>query len=236
MLEALKRTGKPVVVLLVTARPLDLTREQKLADAILVTWNPGTMAGAALADVVSGDYNPSGKITMSFPRDVGQIPLQYNAKNTGRPVGYQQTMSSQKYTSRYLFTPNSPLYPFGYGLSYTTFEYSDIRMEKSEVKMGESVKVCATVKNTGNVAGEEVVQMYVRDLVGSVTRPVRELKGFEKICLLPGESRTVEFTLTPELLSFHRADMTFGQEPGDYNVWVGGDSNADLLASFTVVE
>lgn len=234
LLEEVKKAGKPVVVLLVTARPLDLTREKELADAMLVTWYPGTMAGAALADVVSGDYNPSGKLTMTFPREVGQIPLHYNMKNTGRPLGYQ-SMSSQKYTSRYLFTPNTPLYPFGYGLSYTEFSYSDLKMEKRQVKAGEDAVVSVTVTNTGSRAGEDVVQLYVRDLVGSVTRPVRELKGFSKVLLQPGESRTVRFVLSPEDLSFCRADMTWGQEPGKYNVWAGGDSDAPLMTEFEVL-
>lgn len=234
LLEEIRRTGKPVVILLVTARPLDISYESTLADAVLVTWNPGTMAGAALADVVSGDYNPSGKLTMSFPREVGQIPVHYNAKNTGRPVGYA-SMSSQKYTSRYMFTPNSPLYPFGYGLSYTEFSYSDIRVDNPSVRIGDNVVVHAVVTNAGKLAGEEVVQLYVRDLVGSVTRPLRELKGFEKISLEPGESRTVTFVLTPEHLSFCRGDMTTGQEPGEYHVWIGGSSDADMKASFRIV-
>ncbi|MCD7795839.1 MAG: glycoside hydrolase family 3 C-terminal domain-containing protein [Alistipes sp.] len=234
LLRAVKATGKPVVVLLVTARPLDLTREQKLADALLVTWNPGTMAGEALADVVSGDYNPSGKLTMTFPRDVGQIPLHYNMKSTGRPLGYA-SMSSQKYTSRYLFTPNEPLYPFGYGLSYTTFDYSDLEVLTPEVPVGGDVRLSVMVTNSGDRSGEEVVQLYIRDLTASVTRPVRELKGFRKILLAPGECRSVEFTLTPEELSFCRADGTHGQEPGDYHLWIGGDSSAPLQSSFTIL-
>ena len=235
LFEALKATGKPIVVLLVTARPLDLTRERELADALLVTWNPGTMAGAALADVVSGDYNPSGKLTMTFPRDVGQIPLHYNMKSTGRPLGYV-SMSSQKYTSRYLFTPNEPLYPFGYGLSYTRFRYSHLEVHTPEVSVGEEVRVSVRVTNCGDRTGEEVVQLYLRDLVASVTRPVRELKGFRKVRLAPGESCEVDFTITPDDLSFCRIDMSYGQEPGDYRLWVGGDSNASLQSSFTITK
>lgn len=234
LLRTLKETGKPVVVLLVTGRPLDLTRERELADAILVTWYPGTMAGAALADVVSGDYNPSGKLSMTFPRDVGQIPLFYSMKNTGRPLG-RKSMSKPKFTSRYLFTPNEPLYPFGYGLSYTQFEFSDLQVLTPSVVLGDSVKIRVTVENTGSLAGEEVVQLYVQDIVGSVTRPVRELKGFQKILLTPGERRVIDFTLTPEDLSFYRRDMTFGQEEGSYNVWIGNSSDASLSGHFKLV-
>ena len=224
-----------MVVVLVTARPVDLSEESEIADAILVAWHPGTMAGHALADVLSGDVNPSGKLTMTFPRNVGQIPIYYNHKNTGRPINALMSQSSEKYTSRYMFTPNTPLYPFGYGLSYTDFEYSDIETAE-EVRTGDSVTVSANVRNTGDKDGHEVVQLYIRDLVGSVTRPVKELKGFGKIFLKAGESRTVTFTLTPEDLSFYRADMTFGQEPGRYEVWIGGSSDADLKTSFTVTE
>lgn len=235
LLEKVRSTGKPVVILLVTARPLDLTRETELADAILVTWQPGTMAGEALSDVISGDYNPSGKITMTFPYDVGQIPIHYNMKNTGRPVDALTSQSSAKYTSRYLLTPNAPLFPFGYGLSYTTFEYSGLTVENPVCKPGEPVKVSVTLKNTGSRAGEEVAQLYIRDLVGSVTRPVRELKGFEKVMLRAGESRRLSFTLTPDDLSFWRRDMTFGQEPGKYWVWIGGNSDAELMGEFTIL-
>lgn len=233
LLRALKETGKPVVILLVTGRPLDLTREQELADAILVTWYPGTMAGPALADVISGDYSPSGKLSMTFPRDVGQIPLFYSMKNTGRPLGLK-SMSKPKFTSRYLFTPNEPLYPFGYGLSYTQFEYSDLQVLTSSPVLGEPVEVRITVSNTGAFTGEEVVQLYIRDVVGSVTRPVRELKGFRKIELAPGERCDVDFMLTPEDLSFYRKDMTFGQEAGDYDIWIGGNSDAALSTHFTL--
>ena len=231
LLDALKATGKPVVVLVVTSRPLDLRHEKKLADAMLLTWHPGTMGGRALADVVSGDYTPSGKLSISFPYDIGQIPIHYNMKNTGRPVGSKKT----RYTSKYLFTPNEPLYAFGYGKSYTEFEYSNIKVEKDVCKLGETVRVSANVRNIGDYTGEEVVQLYIRDLVGSVTRPVRELKGFKKLEFKPGEVKTVTFELSPEDLSFTRGDMTHGQEAGDYKVWIGGDSNAILEASFTLV-
>lgn len=236
LLRRVRESGKPVVLVLVTARPLELCEESGIADAVLVAWQPGTMAGEALADVLSGDVNPSGKLTMTFPRDVGQIPIFYSQKNTGRPVGALTSQSSEKYTSRYLFTPNEPLYPFGYGLSYTTFEYSDLKVENPRAKIGENVTVSVTLRNSGDRDGSEVAQLYIRDLVGSVTRPVRELKGFEKVFLKAGESRRLTFVLTPRELSFWRADMTFGQEAGDYRVWAGGDSDAELSGTFTITK
>ena len=236
LLRRVRESGTPVVLVLVTARPLELCEESATADAVLVAWQPGTMAGEALADVLSGDVNPSGKLTMTFPRDVGQIPIFYNPKNTGRPVGALTSQSSEKYTSRYLFTPNEPLYPFGYGLSYTTFEYSGLKVENPRAKIGENVTVSVTLRNSGDRDGCEVAQLYIRDLVGSVTRPVRELKGFEKVFLKAGESRRLTFVLTPRELSFWRADMTFGQEAGDYRVWAGGDSDAELSGTFTVTK
>lgn len=236
LLRRVGESGKPVVLVLVTARPLELCEESGIADAVLVAWQPGTMAGEALADVLSGDVNPSGKLTMTFPRDVGQIPIFYSQKNTGRPVGALTSQSNEKYTSRYLFTPNEPLYPFGYGLSYTSFEYSDLKVENPRAKIGENVTVSVTLRNSGDRDGSEVAQLYIRDLVGSVTRPVRELKGFEKVFLKAGESRRLTFVLTPRELSFWRADMTFGQEAGDYRVWVGGDSDAELSGTFTITK
>ncbi|WP_418425640.1 glycoside hydrolase family 3 N-terminal domain-containing protein [Alistipes sp.] len=236
LLRRVGESGKPVVLVLVTARPLELCEESGIADAVLVAWQPGTMAGEALADVLSGDVNPSGKLTMTFPRDVGQIPIFYSQKNTGRPVGALTSQSNEKYTSRYLFTPNEPLYPFGYGLSYTSFEYSDLKVENPRAKIGENVTVSVTLRNSGDRDGSEVAQLYIRDLVGSVTRPVRELKGFEKVFLKAGESRRLTFVLTPRELSFWRADMTFGQEAGDYRVWAGGDSDAELSGTFTITK
>ena len=234
LLESLKQTGKPIVVLLVTGRPMELAREAELADALLLTWYPGTMAGEALADVVSGDYNPSGRLPMTFPRTVGQVPIHYDMKNTGRPAAVSG--QPQKYTSRYIDVPNSPQYCFGYGLGYTTFGYSDLRVLTPAAKLGDAVRVAVRVTNTGGRDGEEVVQLYVRDLIASVTRPVRELKGFEKVMLRAGESREVTFTLTPDDLSFWRLDNKWGQEPGDYHVWAGHDSDCTLGGSFRVTE
>jgi len=220
LLEKLTALNKPIVLVLMNGRPLELTKENKMADAILEAWYPGTMGGKAITHVLFGEYNPSGKLTMTFPRSIGQVPIFYYEKNTGRPI----YLPNDKYKSKYIDCPNDPLFPFGFGLSYTTFEYSDITLSSKELTEKGEIKASVTVKNNGKVDGEEVVQCYVRDLVGSVTRPVKELKGFEKIALKAGESKTVTFTITPDLLSFHRQDMTFGTEPGDYHLFIGGNS------------
>lgn len=234
LLDAVVATGKPVAILLVTGRPMDITDEVAKVDAVLVTWHAGTMAGAALADVVSGDFNPSGRLTMTFPLTIGQVPIHYSMKSTGRPMPSPD--AREKYLSRYKFTPNEPLYCFGYGLSYTTFDYSDLKVLTPEVALGEPVRVSVKVTNSGKRDGDEVVQFYLRDLVASTTRPVRELKGFRKVSLKAGESKVVEFTIQPEDMAFCRADMKFAQEPGDFHVWIGHDSNADLQGGFTVKE
>lgn len=234
LLDAVVATGKPVAILLVTGRPMDITDEVAKVDAVLVTWHAGTMAGAALADVVSGDFNPSGRLTMTFPLTIGQVPIHYSMKSTGRPMPSPD--AREKYLSRYKFTPNEPLYCFGYGLSYTTFDYSDLKVLTPEVALGEPVRVSVKVTNSGKRDGDEVVQLYLRDLVASTTRPVRELKGFRKVSLKAGESKVVEFTIQPEDMAFCRADMKFAQEPGDFHVWIGHDSNADLQGGFTVKE
>ncbi len=187
---------------------------------MLEAWFPGTMGGKAVTSVLYGDYNPSGKLTMTFPRNLGQVPLFYYEKNTGRP----DFPNGGKYKSKYIDCPNSPLYPFGYGLSYTTFDYSNITLSSNILTQNGELKASVIVKNNGKVDGEEVVQCYVRDLVGSVTRPVKELKGFEKIELKAGESKIVTFVITPDMLAFHRLDMTYGTEPGDYKLFIGGNS------------
>ena len=234
LFRAVKATGKPVVVLLVTGRPMTIAEETAAADGLLVTWHPGIMAGKALADVISGDYNPSGRLTMTFPLCLGQVPIHYNYKSTGRP---RRTPSNNaKYVSRYLDEPNEPLFAFGEGLSYTEFAYSDIAVSAPEIRLGESVSVSVKVSNIGRRDGEEVVQLYLKDVLGSRTRPVRELKGFEKIALKAGESKTVEFELTPESRSFFRADNRWGEEAGDFEVFVGHDSNAKLCGKFTVTK
>lgn len=229
LLERLVAEGHKVAVVLMNGRPLDLSRESVLASAILDAWFPGSMGGPAVADVLYNDYNPSGKLTMTFPRSVGQVPIFYYAKNTGRPAA----AGTGKYLSKYIDIPNSPLYPFGYGLSYTTFSYDGLSLSSDLLLDGGEVKVSVNVTNTGKYEGTEVVQLYIRDLVGSVTRPVKQLKGFERITLKPGESRMVEFTVTPDMLSFWRQDMTFGPEYGDFRVFVGSSSDDVLEAGFS---
>ena len=238
LLAAVKSTGKPVAVLLVTGRPMALESTDSMMDALLTVWLPGTMCGTAVADLVSGDYSPSGHLAMSFPRCDGQIPIRYNHKNTGRPYMGDRLATPdniyKSYTSSYVFTPTTPLYPFGYGLSYTEFAFDDLEIMTPEVALGEKAKIRASVSNIGETDGAVVAQLYIRDLVASTTRPVKELKGFKKIHLKAGESSTVEFTLTPEDMSFCREDMKFGQEPGEFAVWVGNNSNASLEGRFIV--
>ena len=234
LFNAVKSTGKPVVILLVTGRPMTIASETQAADGLLVTWHPGSMGGAALADVLSGDYNPSGRLSITFPLCLGQIPIHYNYKSTGRP--HLNPDSDAKYVSRYLRTPNEPLFAFGEGLSYTDFSYSDLEVSSQEVKLGDNVKVNVKVTNTGSRGGEEVVQLYLKDVVGSRTRPVRELKGFKKIYLEAGASAVVTFEITPESRSFFRADKQWGEEPGDFEVFAGHDSHANLKCGFKVVE
>ena len=229
LLKSLKKQGKTVALVLLNGRPLDLSEESEYADAILEAWYPGTMGGYAVADVLFGDYNPSGKLSVTFPRNLGQVPIYHYAKNTGRPYIHPDA----KYESRYLDCPNEPLYAFGHGLSYTTFEYSDIALDASSFKAGGKLVAKVKVTNTGKVAGTETVQLYIRDLVGSVTRPVKQLKGFERITLQPGECREVSFTIDKEMISFYRQDMTWGPEPGDFKVFIGGASDIVKEASFS---
>lgn len=219
LLKALKKTGKPVGLVLMNGRPLDLSWEDAHLDAILEAWYLGTMAGHGIADVISGDYNPSGRLTLSFPRNVGQLPIYYNHKATGRPVPPEAPETD--YKSTYLDAPNTPLYPFGYGLSYTTFAIEGLRLDKSLLPRGKKLTVSAEVSNTGKTDGETVVQLYIRDLVGSVTRPVKELKGFEKVALKAGEKKTVTFTVDEDLLAFYGLDGEKKAEPGDFRLWVG---------------
>ncbi|MCS6930486.1 MAG: glycoside hydrolase family 3 C-terminal domain-containing protein [Saprospiraceae bacterium] len=219
LIEALAATGKPVVVVLMNGRPLAIPNVVERATALVEAWWLGTEAGNALADVLFGDYNPSGKLPMTFPRTEGQIPIFYNEKSTGRPFD-----PNSKWTSKYIDVPNSPLFPFGFGLSYTTFEYSPPTVSRRTFRLGDTLYVSATVRNTGDRAGTEVVQLYVRDLVGSVTRPVRELKGIQRIYLQPGESRLVTFALTEADLRFYRRDMTFGSEPGEFDLFISSHS------------
>ncbi len=232
LLEALLKTGKPVVLVLFTGRPLVLNWEQEHVPAILNVWFGGSEAGPAIGDILFGAVNPGGKLTMTFPKSVGQIPLYYAHKNTGRPL--KEGKWFEKFRSNYLDVDNDALYPFGYGLSYTTFRFSDITLNRSSIGMDNELVASVTVTNTGDRAGSEVVQLYIRDLVGSVTRPVKELKGFEKIYLQPNESRTVRFTIAPEMLKFYNADLKFVAEPGDFDVMIGPDSRNVKTARFTL--
>ena len=236
LLERLVATGKPVVLVMLSGRPNSITWADENVPAILHAWYPGTQGGHAVADVLFGDYNPSGKLPVTFPRNVGQAPIHYDMKNTGRPIELGEP--GAKYVSRYLNTPNDPLYRFGYGLSYTEFGYSPATLSAASMGPGGSITASATITNTGDRAGEEVVQLYVRDMVGSVTRPVQELKGFEKVMLQPGESRTVSFTLTPDNLAFTRQDMTRGWEPGEFQLWIAPSSGAKASTpvTFTITE
>ncbi|MBS1597209.1 MAG: beta-glucosidase BglX [Bacteroidetes bacterium] len=231
LLQALVKTGKPVVVVLFNGRPMTLTWENDHATAILDTWFGGTEAGNAIADVLFGNYNPSGKITATFPRNVGQIPIYYSHKNTGRP--YDGT-GFPKFKSNYLDVSNDPLYPFGYGLSYTTFSYSDITLNKKHIIPGETLRVKVTVTNTGNYDGEETVQLYTRDMVASVTQPVKELKKFQKIFLKKGESKEVTFSIGLDNLKFYNSDLKYVYEAGDFKVFVGTNSQDVKEADFVL--
>ena len=231
LLQMIASSGKPVAVVLLNGRPLVLEEESMAADAILEAWYPGTMGAEAVTDLIFGQYNPSGKLTMTFPRNVGQIPVFYYEKNTGRPI----YLPSDKYKSKYLDSPNDPLYPFGHGLSYTDFEYSDLTISSPVMKKGKTIEASVKVTNIGQRTGEETVQLYIRDLIGSVTRPVKLLKGFAKLTLAPGESKTVTFTISEDMLAFWKHDMTFGTEEGDFKIMVGGSSSELLQAAFTLV-
>ena len=232
LLQELLKTGKPVVLVLFTGRPLVLNWEQENVPAILNVWFGGSEAALAIGDVLFGNVNPSGKLTTTFPKSVGQIPLFYNHKNTGRPL--PQGAWFQKFRSNYLDVDNEPLYPFGYGLSYTTFSYSDITLDKSSMNINGEIMATVTVTNTGKYDGSEVVQLYIRDLIGSVTRPVKELKGFEKIFLKAGESKQVSFKLTADMLKFYNYNLDFVCEPGDFEVMIGGDSRDVNKALFSL--
>jgi beta-glucosidase len=234
-LAELKKIGKPIVLVLLNGRPLTLTWENENMDAILEAWWPGTRGGDAIAQTLFGANNPNGKLPMTFPRNVGQLPLYYNYKNTGRPyLGPKDP--EQKYKSQYIDVANSPLYPFGFGLSYTTFEYSNMKISNDKIKFGEKLKVTVDVKNTGNYDGQEVVQLYIRDLVGSVTRPTKELKGFEKITLKIGETKSVSFEISSDDLKFYNIDMKNVAEAGNFEVFVGGNSDTDRKANFELVK
>lgn len=222
LLMALKKTGKPIVLVLTTGRPLELTWESENMDAILVTWAAGAEAGHAIADVLYGEVSPSGKLTTSFPRSVGQEPLYYNHKNTGRP--HPDYEPYKKFTSCYTDELNGPLYPFGFGLSYSSFEYGPVSLSQDEMSPDSEVIASVNVKNTGNYEAKETVQLYIHDVYSTSTRPVKELRGFEKISLKPGESRTVEFRINAETLSYFNHELEWVCEEGDYEIMIGPDS------------
>ncbi len=231
LISKIQASGKPVIIILMNGRPLTINRISQSIPAILECWYLGSQAGNAIAQVIFGDYNPSGKLPVTFPRSTGQIPLYYYQKSTGRPFD-----DEDKYTSKYTDSPNTPLYPFGYGLSYTTFSYDNLTVSKNSIKKDEPVKVTVNVKNTGHYAGEEVVQLYIRDDYASVTRPVKELKGFKRLNIMPGETKKAEFEITPGMLSFLDLNMEPVVEPGTFTVYAGGNSSELISASFEVVD
>jgi beta-glucosidase len=232
--EAIIRTGKPVAVVLFNGRPLAIPKLDKMAPAILETWFGGTEAGNGIADVLFGDVNPSGKITMTFPLNVGQIPIFYNSKNTGRPINPENPY--EKFKSNYLDSPNTPLYPFGYGLSYTKFSYSDIKLNMQSFGGTEQIIASVEVTNTGDRDGEEIVQLYIRDLIGDVTRPVKELKGFKKVPIRKGETASISFTIYPEDLSYYHQDMSYSYDPGDFELFIGTNSIDNKRTEFSIID
>ena len=227
LLEELKKTGKPIVVVLFTGRPLALTNMKDLPDAILNVWFVGSEAGNAISDVLFGKVNPSGKLPVTFPRSLGQVPIYYNHKNTGRPLGAEQTEKCvyERFRSNYMDECNTPLYPFGYGLSYTKFNYSGMSVSNSNPKGNQTIQASITVTNSGNYDGAEVVQLYIRDRVGSITRPVKELKGFQKVYLKKGESQKVTFNISPEDLKFYNNTLKYDWEAGEFDVMIGTNSD-----------
>lgn len=234
LLAALHKTGKPVVLVLFTGRPLTLAPVLDNADAVLLAWFPGTMGGPAVVDLLTGAYNPSGKLPVTFPRVLGQVPIYYSHKMTGRPIDPRDP--HEKFKSQYLDVANTPEFPFGFGLSYTSFSYSEAKVANATLRSGEVQQIRVTLTNTGKRDGAEVAQLYVRDVVGSVTRPVRELKGFQRVTLKSGESRELTFTLKPSDLAFTHTDMSFAPEAGKFEVFLGGDSDAPKIGEFDYID
>jgi len=232
LLKAVRATGKPIVLVLLNGRPLTIPDEVSWSDAVLEAWYPGTSGAGALTDILFGVVNPSGKLPVTFPVNVGQIPLYYNYKSTGRP--YTPERPELRWQSRYIDCTGDPLFPFGYGLSYTHFEYSNLLISSMELGMQDTMTVRVTVTNNGEYDGEEVVQLYVQDLYGSVTRPVKELKGFKKVMIPGGASEEVVFRLTPDDLRFYDLDMNYVAEPGDFKLFVGTNSQEVLESSFVL--
>ena len=231
LLEEVYKVNKNIVLVLMNGRPLNINWADKNIPSIVEAWQLGTQTGNAVAQVLYGDYNPSGKLPMSFPRSVGQIPIYYNYKNTGRPGPKKEI-----FWSHYNDEVNTPLYPFGYGLSYTSFEYSNIKIDNKNLIPGEKLNVSVDLKNTGNYSGKEVVQLYIKDRFASVTRPVRELKGFEMVMLSPGETKTINFEISESLLKFYTANETWESESGFFDIFIGTNSNANLQESFELIK
>jgi beta-glucosidase len=229
LVQAVHRTGAPTVVVLLHGRPMSIPWIAENVPAVLATWHLGVECGRATADVLFGDVNPGGKLPVTFPRAVGQVPIYYNHKNTGRPPKRED-----RFTSKYIDVPWTPLYPFGHGLSYTSFAFGNLLIRPEKVPMGGRVECRVEVKNVGDRVGDEVVQLYVRDVVASVTRPVKQLKGFRRITLQPGEMKTVTFTLESEDLGFYDQHMRYVVEPGSFQVWVGPSSADGLEGEFRV--
>lgn len=233
LVRQLKKVGKPMAAVIFNGRPLDLHGIIDEADAVLEAWFPGSEGGAAIADILIGRVNPSARLTMSFPHSVGQIPVYYNHYNTGRPMNPDKT--EERYVSKYIDSPNDPLLPFGYGLSYTTFEYGELKLSGNEITANQPLQVSVNVTNTGDRAGIETVQLYIRDVAGEVVRPMRELKGFVRLELAPGESADAVFTITEEQLRYHHSDLTQASDPGTFQVFVGPNSRDTLVESFRLV-
>jgi len=247
LVRVLSTVGKPLIAVILAGRPLTLGDIEDEVEALLYAWHPGSMAGPAIADVLFGVESPSGKLPVTFPRMVGQVPVYYAHKHTGKPatpdsfrhiddIPVRMPQSSSGFVSSHLDAGYTPRYPFGHGLSYTEFVYSDIRLSQRTLRRGEVLEISAELRNAGTFEAEEIVQLYVRDRVGSVTRPVRELQGFQRIRLAPGDHRRISFSLEEDDLAFYGADMTLRAEPGDFEVWVGGSSEARLQAGFTLVD
>ncbi len=226
--------NKQIILVLMNGRPLNLSEEVNQVDAILEAWFPGTMGGSGIADILYGVYNPSGKLTATFPRNVGQVPIYYNMKNTGRPI--PDTNPGEDYKSSYIDVPNTPLFPFGFGLSYTTFDYSDFKLSSSTFNFSETITASTTITNSGNYDGHEIVQLYIQDKVGSLTRPVKELKCFQKLFLKKGESKTVSFTISVDELKFYNQKNEFAAEPGEFHISIAPNSDFKFKETFALTD
>ena len=246
LVRRVREAGKPVVAVIMAGRPLTLTNIVDEVDAILFAWHPGTMGGTAIAELLFGLESPSGKLPVTFPSMVGQVPIYYSQKNTGKPADEDSfvhidnivsnaAQTSFGMTSMHLDAGFTPLFPFGFGLSYSEFSYDNIRVNTNTVEMGDSIKISAELTNRGTFHAEEVAQLYTRDLVGNVTRPVKELKGFKKIRLKPGQRKTVRFEIHTDDLAFYNREMQCVTEPGQFHAWIGGDSDTSLRTEFTVL-